>query len=108
MLPILAVVAIAVCVWARWLARTPEGPRWARWIATVVAISTIATGAYSLWALQDTFGAVSGADPSDKAERLASGIASAFTVVLVGWVVVAAAIVALTALTIRRTARRPA
>jgi hypothetical protein len=73
-----AALAIGLFLWGRWVARRRGGRSWrARWLPIVALALSVLGAALGAVLVVRAFGAVAGADPSEKATLLAASISEA-------------------------------
>lgn len=107
MLPVLALVTLAVLAWALWLQRR-DTRRWIVWVGRGQLLAAATCAGASLWQLHAAKLALAHTAPAERATQLAMGVTSAMHTMAAGFVCVglAGATLAVAAATTKRAVRR--
>src|SRR5688500_8950933 len=99
-------LALGLILWSWWLSRRPQAPRWLKWVTPMLLLAYLSSTIGAVLVLKQIFAAVASAPPHEKAELLARGISAALYLPLAELAVDAAALIALTWVSMRMARRR--
>jgi hypothetical protein len=104
-LPVLSVAAVAICVWAWWVAAERDAPAWARVAAVVVAAVDVGVSGYAMWRIHIAFERVREVNPAERQRVLSDELQQAYGALAIGGAVVISAVGVLTWVTLRARGR---